>query len=61
MKRKGCKVKVIIPNWNGKKFLEKCLPSLYLQTFKNFHTVIIDNNSRDDSINFIKKTILWSR
>ncbi|MGE0560527.1 MAG: glycosyltransferase family 2 protein [Flavobacteriales bacterium] len=48
------KVAVVILNWNGKNFLEKFLPSV--TTYSNDYTDIIvaDNNSTDDSINFLK-------
>jgi GT2 family glycosyltransferase len=43
---------VIIPNWNGKRFLEECLDSLKGQTFQNFETILVDNGSIDDSVEF---------
>jgi GT2 family glycosyltransferase len=49
------KISVIIVNWNGKKWLKKCLDSLYSQTYSNLEIIIVDNNSTDDSIEFIKK------
>lgn len=48
------KATVVIPNWNGKKFLNICLPSLKEQTLKNFEIVIVDNGSDDESVSFIK-------
>lgn len=48
-------VSIIIVNWNGKHWLEKCLPSLYKQNYKNFEIVLVDNASTDGSIEFIKK------
>ena len=50
------KVAVVILNWNGKKFLEKFLPVLIQNTTQKDHTIIIaDNNSSDDSVEFLKK------
>ena len=46
---------VIIPNWNGKRFLEDCMDSLRGQTFQNFETILVDNGSIDDSVDFAKK------
>ena len=49
------KVAIVILNWNGKKFLEKFLPSV-IKFNTNFSDVIIaDNCSTDDSIQFLKK------
>ncbi|MEN8904955.1 MAG: glycosyltransferase family 2 protein [Clostridiales bacterium] len=47
-------VSIIIVNWNGKKYLETCLKSLYDQKYKNFEIIFVDNNSIDDSINYVK-------
>lgn len=51
----ACKLSVIIPNWNGKHLLKICLPSLKRQTFKDFEVVIVDNGSKDGSIEYIEK------
>jgi GT2 family glycosyltransferase len=48
------KISIIIPNWNGKKFLDTCLESLYKQTYKDFDIIIVDNGSEDGSVEFIK-------
>lgn len=48
------RIAIIILNWNGKKFLEKFLPSV-IQFSKNEAEVIIaDNASTDDSISFLR-------
>lgn len=49
------KVAVVILNFNGKKFLEKFLPSVTSHS-KGHHIVLADNNSSDDSINFVKES-----
>lgn len=46
-------VKVIIVNWNGKKFLPRVLEALRHQTFKRFSTLIVDNGSTDGSLDLI--------
>ena len=46
---------VIIPNWNGKHFLEECVDSLKAQTFRNFETILVDNGSTDGSVEFAEK------
>ena len=47
------KVAVIILNWNGKKLLEKFLPSV-IKHSKNAEIIIADNNSTDNSICFLE-------
>ena len=45
---------IVIANWNGEKLIDKCLLSLKNQSFKDFKVYIVDNNSKDNSINIIK-------
>lgn len=47
---------VIIVNYNGLKYFKECLDSLYdkLQGL-SFEIIVIDNNSPDDSCNYIKQ------
>jgi GT2 family glycosyltransferase len=48
-------VTVIIVNWNGKKFVAKCLDGLRKQTYKNFSVIMVDNGSNDGSAEFVSK------
>ena len=50
------KVSVIIVNYNGKKFLEKCLESLCKVNYENFEIIVVDNNSTDGSVELVTKT-----
>lgn len=49
------KLSIIIPNYNGLRFLRDCIPSLLAQTFTDFEILIVDNGSVDGSIDFIRK------
>lgn len=49
------KVAVVILNWNGQFFLQKFLPSVYNSTYPNIEFYIGDNNSSDDSVDYIKE------
>ena len=44
------KVSVIILNWNGWKDTIECLESLYQIDYPNYDIVLVDNDSKDDSI-----------
>lgn len=46
---------VIIPNWNGEELLKDCLTSLFKQVLSNFEVILIDNNSTDNSLGYIRK------
>jgi GT2 family glycosyltransferase len=40
---------IIIPNWNGGKFLPTCLDALNRQTYPNIEVIVADNASSDGS------------
>lgn len=44
-------VSVIIPNWNGKKFLAEWIGSLRAQAFGDFETILVDHGSTDGLLN----------
>ncbi|MBI5031493.1 MAG: glycosyltransferase family 2 protein [Chloroflexi bacterium] len=46
---------VIIPNWNGLRFLPTYLDALRTQTYRNFETIVVDDCSTDGSREFIAK------
>ncbi len=47
-------VAIAILNWNGKSFLETLLPALQHLTYPAYAVYVIDNNSSDDSLLFIR-------
>jgi len=49
------KVSVIIVNWNGEKFLERCLTALMDQTVKPHEIILVDNASSDGSIEIARR------
>ncbi len=48
------KVTVIIPNYNGLKFMEPCFKALEAQSDKNFELLVVDNGSTDGSVEWLK-------
>lgn len=45
---------VIIPNWNGAKFLPVCCDALARQSYQNLEIIVVDNASHDGSQELIK-------
>ncbi len=48
-------VSVVIPNWNGEKYLNDCIASLREQTHNNLEIIVVDNASKDDSVEYLQK------
>ncbi|WP_342452635.1 glycosyltransferase family 2 protein [Thermococcus stetteri] len=49
------RVSIIILNWNGWKDTIECLESLYRITYPNYDVILVDNASKDDSVQKIKE------
>lgn len=53
---------IVIPNWNGKKFLQVCFDAIATQTFTGeVETILVDNASEDDSVAYTQKQYPWVR
>lgn len=49
------KASVIIVNWNGEPFLERCLTALVAQTVKPHEIILVDNASSDRSVDIARR------
>lgn len=45
---------IVIPNWNGKHFLQTCLDALRQQIYAPIEIIVVDNASEDGSQNYIQ-------
>lgn len=50
-------VSVVVLNFNGEKFLSKCLDSVLKSDYSNFEVILVDNASTDKSIELAQKTV----
>lgn len=50
------KVTVVIPNYNGLKFMEPCFAALEAQSEKDFDVLVVDNGSTDGSVEWLKES-----
>ncbi len=55
MENREKKVSIVIPNYNGIRFIKNCLLSLEKQTENQFDIIIVDNASTDGSVELIKQ------
>jgi len=46
-------INILILNWNNKKILLDCIKSIKKSTYKNYKITVIDNGSKDGSIDYI--------
>ncbi len=46
-------VSVVIVNWNGCHLLEECFQALAAQTYRDFEVIVVDNGSRDGSVEWL--------
>ena len=44
---------IIIPNWNGREWLDRCLRSLLAQTLQPVEIIVVDNGSTDGSAEWL--------
>ena len=50
-------VSIVIPCYNHEKFVQNCIQSIINQSYKNIELIIIDDGSKDNSVNKIKELI----
>ena len=55
MKNKNYKISIIVATFNNEKTIDKNIESILLQTFTDYEIIIIDGNSRDKTLEKIKK------
>lgn len=55
MKQKQELVSIIVPIYNAEKYLEPCLNSIFLQSYKNLEVILVNDGSTDNSPNIISK------
>ena len=53
----GINFKIITPVYNAEDWIEKCINSVKEQTHEDFHQIIIDDNSSDETVKNAKRAI----
>lgn len=47
-------ITVVMPNYNGHRFVEQAIDSVLSQTYQNYELLIVDDCSKDDSLQMIR-------
>ena len=55
MENNNILVSIIVPVYNGEKYIEKCIDELLLQTYNNFEILLINDGSTDNTKKIISK------
>ena len=50
-------VSIVIPSYNHAAYIEACLESVFEQTYRRLELIIIDDGSRDDSVERIRRAL----
>src|SRR2546428_661661 len=50
----GSRTHVVILNWNGRRYVQDCLDSIFAQTYGDAKILVVDNGSTDGSAEFIR-------
>ena len=50
-------VSIVMPNYNGEKYISQAIKSVIAQTYTNWELIIVDDCSNDNSLNIINKYV----
>ncbi len=54
------KVTVVIPNYNGKKYINDCMDALAFQMNESVKVIVVDNGSTDGSVEVLREEYSWA-
>ena len=49
------KFSIIVPVYNVEEYIDKCLKSIYNQTYKDFEVIVVNDGTKDSSMEYVKK------
>jgi glycosyltransferase involved in cell wall biosynthesis len=59
--KKNYKISIVIPNFNGERFIWGCIESILSQSYQDYEIIIVDGKSTDGSHTIIEKFVWISK
>ena len=53
--RKNPEISVIVPLYNAEKYIDRCIKSIYAQTFTDYEIILVNDGSKDKSAEICRK------
>lgn len=51
------KISIIVPVYNGVKWIKRCVEGIFAQTYKDWELIIVDDSSKDDTLHFLNNNL----
>ena len=48
-------VSIVVPSYNHSQYINECIESIFNQSYTNFELIVIDDGSKDNSVEILKK------
>lgn len=48
-------ISVIFPSYNASSYVSQCLENILSQSYKHLETIVVDDGSKDDTVEIIKR------
>ncbi len=50
-----CRLTIVVPTYNGLRYLVPCLEALRVQTYQPFRVIVVDDGSTDDTVSVVQR------
>lgn len=53
--QKNPKISIIVPIYNAEKYIDRCMKTIYAQSFKDYEIILVNDGSKDNSAEICRK------